>query len=80
MTTKEPKVFSTIVPGGMDIEEWAAGGFSKFLHPEKNCTNEINAAIDLFKKALFVRINELTTIDNIDEVSMIESFINNYKP
>ena len=44
MNSTTPKLFSTIVPGGMDMEEWAAGGFSKFLHPEKDCTDEIGRA------------------------------------
>ena len=73
-------IHSTIIPGGMTMEKWEAGGFSTFNHGNSDCSEEVSKAIVLFKKALFVRINELATIDNIDEVSMIESFINNYKP
>ena len=75
----EPKLFSTIVPGGMNMEEWAAGGFSKFLHPEKDCTTDINDAIQKF----ISKINEFAHEKDIDYLYPIDTlldFINEYKP
>lgn len=78
-----PRLFSTVVPGDMDIKEWAAGGFSKFLHPEKDCTKEINSAIEKFKKSLLADIDLIVETNedyNFLMIEEIENFIKNYKP
>ena len=78
MTKQTPKLFSTIVPGGMDMEEWAAGGFSTYIHGDGSCTEEVIKAVVLFKQALLTQLNVI--IHSNHELEEIESFINNYKP
>ena len=80
MIPQTPKLFSSIIPGGMNIEEWAAGGFSKFLHPEKDCTDEVNAAINILKNSLLSLIDDLVSIDNVDEFNTLQAYIKNYNP
>ena len=83
MKPTAPNVFSTIVPGGMDMEEWAAGGFSKFLHPEKDCTDEVNVAIEKFKSEISSwMVLELPgfTDDTYIIQESLEKLINNYNP
>lgn len=80
MNSTEPKLFSTIVPGGINMEEWAEGGFSKFLHPEKDCTDEVNVAIDTLKNSLLSLIDDLVSIDNVDEFNTLQAYIKNYNP
>ena len=83
MNNQTPKLFSTIVPGGMSLEEWSAGGFSKFLHGDGSCKAEIVDAIEKFKFSLIEKLNILIDIDMADKYSInttIQSFIINYKP
>ena len=74
-----PKLFSTVVPGDMDMEKWAAGGFSKFLHPEKDCSDEVIKELNVFKTFVLAEINHLVTIDNAYEMGALQEFIKNYK-
>ena len=75
-----PKLFSTVVPGGMDLEEWSAGGFSTYIHGDGSCNREIEDAINSFKTSLLTQISGLITIDNAYAISAFQEFINNYKP
>ena len=49
MTPKTPNIFNTVVPGNMDLEEWKAGGYSKFIHGDGSCKAEVLDAINIFK-------------------------------
>ena len=79
MKPTAPKLFSTIVPGGMDMEEWAAGGFSKFLHPEKDCNKEIYDAINKFVSKINDYAHE-KDIEYLYPVDDLLDFINTYIP
>ena len=80
MIEQTPKLFSTVVPGGMDMEKWAAGGFSTYIHGDGSCNKEIEDAINSFKTSLLTQINHLVTIGNAYEMGALQEFIKSYKP
>ena len=82
MNNQTPKLFSTIVPGGMDMEEWSAGGYSKFLHGDGSCNKEIENAINSFKTSLLGELAFILDCDEPDEdsITAMQRFIKNYKP